>query len=56
LRCCLDAKLNLAYIFIRWHILKFDKFKMIASFAFAILLTSPHDINLIAQNYFLLDF
>ena len=27
--------------------LKFDKFKMIASFDFAILLTSPHDINLI---------
>ena len=28
--------------------LKFDKFKMIASFGFVILLTSPNDINLIA--------
>jgi len=37
-------------------ILKFDKFKMITSFAFAILLTSPHDINLIADFTYLIHF
>jgi len=56
LRYYLGAKLNLAYIFICWYILKFGKFKMTASFGFVILLTSPNDINLIAQIYFLLDF
>jgi len=36
--------------------LKFDKFKMIASFDFAILLASLHDINLIAQICFFATF
>ena len=36
--------------------LKFDKFKMTTIFAFAILLTLPHDINLIAQICFFVAF